>query len=87
MLTVIVSGIGIGIWLLPAQDNKSEDKDYLNNGSVSGCCIDPPCEECFEKLGYCKCDEWAKTDGFICGECEGKSPDCGKDNSESCKLD
>ena len=85
MLIVIISGVGIGIAINGNGIDNTEDNNY---GSGSGCCIDPPCSECFEKLGYCKCDEWAKTDGFICGECEITSPDCGKDNnSEICELD
>jgi hypothetical protein len=86
ILIAAISGIGIAIVInsngiapvTPIQDNNNEYNDY---GNGSGCCMEPPCKECFEKLGYCRCEEWEKND-----ECEEKSPDCGKNDSEVCEL-
>ncbi len=92
ILIAAISGSGIVaiinsnsiIQVTPVSDNYSEYTDYGNN---SGCCMDPPCKECFEKLGYCKCGELEKNGGKACDECEKKSPDCGKNDSKVCELE
>jgi hypothetical protein len=41
-----------------------------------GCCMDPPCVECFEERGYCDCG-WREAQGLpVCDECEAHG--CGR---------
>jgi len=88
ILLIVVLGMGIGIafnrnspiQILPMQDNDSEND--------SGCCMDPPCKECFEELGYCDCEEIEENGGEACEECEREDPVCGENNDSGiCELD
>jgi len=53
--------------------SSSEEKaPQVNSASIendSGCCMDPPCQECFDKLGYCDCDKNEKNGQGMCDEC------------------
>lgn len=37
--------------------------------SDSGCCMDPPCQECYQRLGYCDCQARVDRGEEMCGEC------------------
>lgn len=43
---------------------------YATSLGYSGCCMDPPCDECYEKYSFCICEFREKIGLEACEECE-----------------
>lgn len=39
-------------------------------GDSRGCCMDPPCQECFQEKAACDCQQREERGLETCGECE-----------------
>ena len=83
---LIVSYVGYNLIFTPAEvDEPFGISNSVQISDNSGCCIKPPCQECFEQQGFCDCQQREEAGLEACEECEA-SESCDQ-QSDVCEID
>ncbi len=84
-LLVVLVLAGYIVFINSQSNPGGQDKQLVEVAEAQGCCMNPPCEECFAEKGYCNCQQREEKGLGTCGECE-EAEGC-EEQAEVCTVD